>query len=125
MLVVTTGVATVEGAIQAGIGFYVVTQLLTYLPCRFGGSSLVIVLFAFGALQYARHPEGVLEFQKRRSTQWFERQLFDPGRRRGRRAAVRPRAPMAEPPLLSLRGVAKSFGGVQRRQRHQLRCRGR
>ena len=79
VLVVTTGVATVEGAIQAGIGFFVVTQILTYLPSRFGGSSLVIVLFAFGALQYARHPEGVLEFQKRRSTQWLERQLFSRG----------------------------------------------
>jgi hypothetical protein len=74
--VVTTSVATVEGAIQAGIAFYVVTQLLTYLPGRFGGESLVIVLFAFGALQYARHPEGVLEFQKRRATGWFERRLF-------------------------------------------------
>jgi branched-chain amino acid transport system permease protein len=77
VLVVTTGVATVEGAIQAGIGFYVITQITTYLPSRFGGGSLVIVLFAFGALQFARHPEGVLEFQKRRSTQWFERHLFD------------------------------------------------
>jgi branched-chain amino acid transport system permease protein len=76
VLVVTTGVGTVEGAIQAGIGYYVVTQILTYLPSRLGGSSLVIVLFAFGALQYARHPEGVLEYQKRRSTQRFERLLF-------------------------------------------------
>jgi ABC-type branched-subunit amino acid transport system permease subunit len=77
VLVVTTGVATVEGAIQAGIGFYVVSQLLTYLPGRFGGNSLVIVLFAFGALQFARHPEGILEYQKRRSTQRFERLLFN------------------------------------------------
>jgi ABC-type branched-subunit amino acid transport system permease subunit len=77
VLVVTTGVGTVEGAIQAGFGFYVVTQLLTYLPGRFGGGSLVIVLFAFGALQYARHPEGVLEFQKRRGTARFERLLFN------------------------------------------------
>jgi ABC-type branched-subunit amino acid transport system permease subunit len=76
VLVVTTSVATVEGAIQAGIGFFVVTQVLTYLPARFGGSSLVIVLFAFGALQYARHPEGILEFQKRRSTDRFARRLF-------------------------------------------------
>jgi hypothetical protein len=28
-------------------------------------------------LQYARHPEGVLEFQKRRSTARFERLLFN------------------------------------------------
>jgi branched-chain amino acid transport system permease protein len=76
VLVVTTSVATVEGAIQAGIGFYVVQQLLTYLPSRFGGSSLTIVLFAFGALTYASHPEGVLEFQKRRWTLRFERLFF-------------------------------------------------
>ncbi|HEX3795445.1 MAG TPA: ABC transporter permease [Acidimicrobiales bacterium] len=73
VLVVTTSVSTVEGAIQAGIGFVVTEQLLTYLPARFGGPSLTIVLFAFGALTYASHPEGVLEYQKRRSTLRFER----------------------------------------------------
>jgi ABC-type branched-subunit amino acid transport system permease subunit len=76
VLVVTTGVSSVEGAINAGISFYVIEQLLTYLPSRFGGSSLVIVLFAFGTMQYAKHPEGILEFQKRRSTKNFERRLF-------------------------------------------------
>ena len=77
VLVVTTGVSTVEGAIQAGIGFFFVTdQLLTYLPARVGGGSLVIVLFAFGSLQYAKHPEGILEFQKRRSNQRFEKRFF-------------------------------------------------
>jgi branched-chain amino acid transport system permease protein len=76
VLVVPTGVSTVEGAIQAGMGFVVTEQLLTYLPGRFGGGSLVIVLFAFGALQFARHPEGILEFQKRRGTRSWERRLF-------------------------------------------------
>jgi ABC-type branched-subunit amino acid transport system permease subunit len=76
VLVVTTSMSTVEGAIQAGIGLFVVEQVLTYLPSRLGGSSLTIVLFAFGALQYAQHPEGVLEFQKRRSTLRFERLFF-------------------------------------------------
>jgi branched-subunit amino acid ABC-type transport system permease component len=76
VLVVTTGVATVEGAIQAGIGFFVTGQILTYLPARVGGSSLVIVLFAFGSLQFAKHPEGILEFQKRRSNLRFEQRFF-------------------------------------------------
>jgi branched-chain amino acid transport system permease protein len=76
VLVVTTGVSTVEGAIQAGMGFFVTGQLLTYVPARFGGSSLVIVLFAFGSLQFAKHPEGILEFQKRKSNQRFERMFF-------------------------------------------------
>ena len=67
MLVVTTSVTTVEGAIQAGVGFFVTEQILTtILPARIGASSLTVVLFAFGALTYAQHPEGVLEFQKRR-----------------------------------------------------------
>jgi branched-chain amino acid transport system permease protein len=77
VLVVTTSVTTVEGAIQAGVGFFVVEQFLTtVLPARFGASSLTVVLFAFGALTYAQHPEGVLEYQKRRSTAFFERHLF-------------------------------------------------
>jgi hypothetical protein len=73
---VTTSVNTVEGAIQAGIGYYVIQQIFTYLPARIGGPSLTIVLFAFGALTYAQHPEGVLEYQKRRSTLRFERLFF-------------------------------------------------
>jgi branched-subunit amino acid ABC-type transport system permease component len=82
VLVVTTGVATVEGAIQAGIGFVVTEQILTYLPARLGGQSLTIVLFAFGALQYAKHPEGVLEFQKRKGTLRFERLFFSGGKKK-------------------------------------------
>jgi branched-chain amino acid transport system permease protein len=76
VVVVTTGVSTVEGAIQGGIGFVVIQQLLTYAPQRFQG--LTVVLFAFGALTYALHPEGVLEFQKRRWTARFERLLLQP-----------------------------------------------
>jgi ABC-type branched-subunit amino acid transport system permease subunit len=77
VLVVTTSVTTVEGAIQAGIGFFVTQQILeTLLPARIGASSLTIVLFAFGALTYAQHPEGVLEYQKRKSTARFERLFF-------------------------------------------------
>ncbi len=79
VIVVTTGVSTVEGAINAGFGFVVIQQLLTYLPPRFGGNSLVFVLFAFGAINYAAHPEGVLEFQKRRWTQRMERLVFHTG----------------------------------------------
>ena len=77
VLVVTTSVTTVEGAIQAGIGFFVIQHILTtVLPARFGASSLTVVLFAFGALTYAQHPEGVLEFQKRKGTARFERLFF-------------------------------------------------
>jgi branched-chain amino acid transport system permease protein len=65
VIVVTVGVSSVEAAIQAGMGFVVVQQLLTYAPARFQGLSFI--LFALGALTYAAHPEGVLEFLKRRA----------------------------------------------------------
>lgn len=71
VIVVTTGVTTVEGAIQAGLGFVVVQQLLQYAPQRFEG--LTFVLFAVGALTYAAHPEGIVEYQKRRWTARAER----------------------------------------------------
>jgi len=76
VVVVTTGANSVEGAVQAGFGFVVLQQLLTYVPARFGGNSLVVVFFAFGALTYAAHPEGILEFQKRRWTLRFEHLIF-------------------------------------------------
>ncbi|HEX4218536.1 MAG TPA: ABC transporter permease [Acidimicrobiales bacterium] len=76
VVVITTGVSSIEGAIQAGMGYVVVQQLLTYLPARYGASGLTFVLFAFGALTYAAHPEGILEFQKRRWTMRFERLIF-------------------------------------------------
>jgi branched-chain amino acid transport system permease protein len=89
VVVVTTGVRTVEGAIQAGVGFVVVEQLLSYLPGRWGSGGLAILLFAFAALMYAAHPEGVVEFQKRVWTERAERWL-----RRGR--PLPPEMAMAE-----------------------------
>ena len=84
VVVVTTGASTVEGAVQAGFGFVILQQLLTYVPARLGGNSLVVVFFAFGALTYAAHPEGILEYQKRRWTLRIQGVLFkntgvDPG----------------------------------------------
>ncbi len=84
VVVVTTGANTVEGAVQAGFGFVILQQLLTYVPARLGGNSLVVVFFAFGALTYAAHPEGILEYQKRRWTLRIQGILFkntgvDPG----------------------------------------------
>ena len=80
VIVVTTGVTTVEGAIQGAFGYVIIQKLLGYAPQQF--ANLTFVLFAFGALTYAQHPEGILEFQKRRSMQRFE-PLFErwfPGR---------------------------------------------
>jgi len=75
VVVVTTGTRTVEGAIQAGIGFVVVQQLLSYLPGRWGTGGVPIILFALGSLTYAAHPEGMVEFQKRVWTERADRLL--------------------------------------------------
>jgi branched-subunit amino acid ABC-type transport system permease component len=73
VIVVSTASRTVEGAINAGIGFV----LLPYILSEWLGlsASWAFVLFGFGAIQYARHPEGTLENGKRNSTAFFQRQI--------------------------------------------------
>jgi len=72
-------VTTVEGAVQAGMGFVILQQLLSYLPQRVQG--IEFVLFALGATTYAMHPEGIVEYQKRRWMARVER-LWDAWDRR-------------------------------------------
>jgi branched-chain amino acid transport system permease protein len=64
VVVVTTGVYTVEGAIEAGMAYVILYQLLDYLPSKW--SNLFPILFGIGAVTYALHPEGIVEWQKRR-----------------------------------------------------------
>lgn len=72
VLVVTLSPRTVEGAIQAALGFALVPVILSELGIN---QSYQFVLFGLGAITYARHPEGVLEFNKRKSLAAFERRL--------------------------------------------------
>jgi ABC-type branched-subunit amino acid transport system permease subunit len=81
VLVLTTGARTVEGAANAGMGFIFIPEILSY----FGGLKvLTYALFGYGTINYAKHPEGILEFQKRRSLDFIARQL---DRREARKAA--------------------------------------
>lgn len=68
VVVITTGSRQVEGAVQAGMAFAVIALVLTYMPSRLAG--IEPVLFAFGAMTYAAHPEGIVEYQK---TKWMDR----------------------------------------------------
>ena len=73
VIVVAVGSTTVEAAIFAGMGYFLITQAFTYLPTtvgqtNFGGTSLTIVLLSLGAFTYASHPEGIFEYVKRRAT---------------------------------------------------------
>jgi hypothetical protein len=80
VLVVSIGSRTVEGAIQAAIGFaafqiVVINEVLPWImnhlqPWYHMGQppqTLAIILLSLGAFTYAKHPEGVLEYQKRKS----------------------------------------------------------
>ncbi len=67
---------------RPGIGFFVTQQILTtVLPARIGASSLTVVLFAFGALTYARTPRACSSSRSAGGTQRFERLFFTAGRR--------------------------------------------
>jgi ABC-type branched-subunit amino acid transport system permease subunit len=80
VIVVTLSVRTVEGAIQAAAAFSLFDAVvlkgaifgwILREPSRIPGflpisGKWLFVLFGFGAIQYARHPEGILEYNKRK-----------------------------------------------------------
>ncbi len=83
VVVITTGTFTVEGAVQAGVGFALFQFILDYsIFSRIQG--IEFVLFAFGAFTYAKHPEGIVEFQKTRWMNRIARLLQRWDQRRGR-----------------------------------------
>ena len=99
VLVVTLGSRTVEGAINAAVGFvfFQAVVLPTWIPWAVNHvqpvyhmsalpAGLQPILFGLGALTYAKHPEGILEFQKRRSLARVQR-LIDKFKGRGRAGA--------------------------------------
>ena len=79
VIVVTVGSRTVAGAIEAGVAFAVLTQLLSYLPNRASPSSIVALLFAIGSFTYASHPEGVVERLRRSASSAVDRVLAATG----------------------------------------------
>jgi ABC-type branched-subunit amino acid transport system permease subunit len=71
VIVVTIGSTTVEGAITAGMLFSVLSYAFTNVPQGVGGTqlksqALTVILLSLGAFAYAKHPEGIVEYAKRR-----------------------------------------------------------
>ena len=64
VVVVTTGVDTVEGAIEAGMAYVILYQLLDYLPSQW--RNLFPILFGLGERSHTPFTEGMVEWQKRR-----------------------------------------------------------
>lgn len=72
VIVITLGARTVEGAIYAGIGFMLMPEILKFVGLS---PSWQFVLFGLGAITYAKHPDGVLEFNKLKSLAFIDRHL--------------------------------------------------
>jgi ABC-type branched-subunit amino acid transport system permease subunit len=64
VIVVTLGARTVEGAVQAGLAIAFVPEILKNLGLS---PAYQFILFGLGAITFARHPEGIVEYNKRRS----------------------------------------------------------
>ena len=64
VVVATTGVYTIEGAIEAGLAYVLLNNLVTSsLPPAW--ANLLEIVFGAGAVLYVLHPEGAIEFLKR------------------------------------------------------------
>jgi ABC-type branched-subunit amino acid transport system permease subunit len=98
VVVITTGSRTVEGAIQSGMAYAIFQLVLSlYLPQRIQG--IEPILFAVGAMTYAVHPEGIVEFQKTKWMRRINRLLAAYDQRRGRRTgAIAGVTPMVDAP---------------------------
>ncbi|HLI72273.1 MAG TPA: ABC transporter permease [Acidimicrobiales bacterium] len=96
VVVITTGSRTVEGAVQAGMGFAIIqTLIVLYLPARLTG--IEPILFAFGATTYAAHPEGIVEYQKSRWLARVSRLLRAYDDRKANRSGTAPDGRALEP----------------------------
>ncbi len=96
VLVVTLSPRTVQGAIQAGVGFiffqtvilnqtipWIVNHVQPWYTMNALPQGLFFVIFGFGAVTYAKHPEGILEYNTRKSTQKIQAKLDARASRRG------------------------------------------
>ncbi len=88
VIVVTLGPRTVEGAIQAAIGFiliparvltdwlpWLINHIQPFFHCGPLSTGIAAIFFGFGAVTYARHPEGILEANKTQALAWVQRRI--------------------------------------------------
>ena len=95
VLVVTMGARSVQAAITAGISLFLFPRLLELIPnmSQTAAQSIAFVMFGLGALTYAKHPEGIVEFQTRRAVQ----RVLDLLSRRGKGTDAAPASGPSEP----------------------------
>jgi len=74
VLVVTLGARTVEGAIQGAFGFVIFPELVLKRWLEIA-PTWHYVFFGLVAITFAKHPEGILEHNKRQSLNFIQRQI--------------------------------------------------
>jgi branched-subunit amino acid ABC-type transport system permease component len=79
VLVLTLGARSPQGAITAGMALVLMPELLKGLGVA---PSWQLILFGLGAINYAKHPEGVIEPQTRASIEFLQRKLDERKQRR-------------------------------------------
>jgi branched-chain amino acid transport system permease protein len=94
VIVVSLGARTVEGAVQAGLALAFVPEILKALGLS---PAYQFVLFGLLAMTFARHPEGIVEYNKRRSLLRVQGWLTRGGRPPG--AEPEPVVPPAPEPV--------------------------
>ena len=88
VIVVTLGPRTVEGAIQAAIGFvlfparvlpdwlpWIINHVQPFLHVNSLPLATQFIFFGLGAVTYAKHPEGILEANKGKSLAWVQARI--------------------------------------------------
>jgi branched-chain amino acid transport system permease protein len=128
VLVVTLGARTVEGAAHAGAAYSLFDTLIlrgTFLgwilrsPDRIPGFFPIspkwrFVLFGLGTIQFARHPEGLIEAGKARSMARAERRAARRAERRGATHHEEPPPLAPAAPVADEQPVVMSEGRVHR-----------
>ena len=108
ILVVSAGARSVQAAVMSGLGFFLVPEFLSrlfdlarqryannhpdlpgFVDSRARAPSsptwalgVAFILFGFGALTYAKHPEGIIEYQTSASIRRMTRRSEAPSRAR-------------------------------------------
>jgi branched-subunit amino acid ABC-type transport system permease component len=101
VVVVTLGSRSVQGAITAGLSFFLFPEFLNGIGLS---KSYAVIFFGLGAITYARHPEGVIEANSRKSIDRAQRRLE---RRKAKAAAGGDEGPPPPGPEPAVSGHAQ------------------
>ena len=96
VLVISLGSRSVNAAINGGVSFIILPALLTQIGLSTPvATGISFIFFGFGAITYAKHPEGVIEANTRKSVERLMRR-----RNKGAPDDAPPASPVEPLPLV-------------------------